>query len=67
MDPDDSSRTGEEYRINLLNDLLSAVKECQRTYGIRSELATELDSSVADICHCFEAIFNHGLRKNPTK
>lgn len=48
---------------NLQNDLLTAVKECQKKYGGRVELATELDVFVSRICYCFESIFNHGLRK----
>lgn len=48
---------------NLQSDLLTAVKECQKKYGGRVELATELDPHVSRVCYCFEAVFNHGLRK----
>ncbi|XKL68388.1 hypothetical protein PGB90_003879 [Kerria lacca] len=66
MDADATSVT-EIEKNNLQSDLLTAVKECQKKYGGRIELATELDSLVAHVCYCFEAIFNHGFKKNNLK
>lgn len=66
MDADDFA-IAEVDKNNLQSDLLTAVKECQKKYGRRVELATELDPLVADVCHCFETIFNHGLKKHVPK
>lgn len=62
MDADDRARI-EADKTNLQTNLLTAVKECQKKYGTRAELATELDVLVAHVCHCFESIFSHGLKK----
>lgn len=59
----DEQREAEIERTNLQKNLLSAVKECQKKYGGRVQLATELDVLVSHVCHCFEAIFSHGLKK----
>lgn len=54
--------THDEECYELLRNLLLAVKECQSRYGGRTELATELDNHVSNVCHSFEAIFSHGLQ-----
>lgn len=66
MDADASERA-EIEKNNLQNDLLTAVKECQKRYGGRVELATELDLFVSRVCLSFEAVFNHGLKNNIPK
>ncbi|CAL7950089.1 unnamed protein product [Xylocopa violacea] len=55
-------RTAE--RQKLLEDLLAAAKKCHVRFGGRTELATESDICVTQLCHVFESIFNHGLRTN---
>ncbi|XP_076762722.1 sorting nexin-29 [Xylocopa sonorina] len=55
-------RTAE--RQKLLEDLLAAAKKCHVRFGGRTELATESDTCVTQLCHVFESIFNHGLRTN---
>uniref|UniRef100_A0A6M2DGY4 Putative sorting nexin-29 n=1 Tax=Xenopsylla cheopis TaxID=163159 RepID=A0A6M2DGY4_XENCH len=50
----------------LLANLHNAVKMCQNKYGGRTELATESDHSIVNLCHCFESVLNHGLRTQPT-
>lgn len=66
MDTDALTRA-EVDKNNLQTDLLTAVKECQKKYGGRVELATELDVFVSRVCYCFEAVFNHGLKKSVPK
>ena len=48
----------------LLDDLLQSVKECQVRYGGKSELATENEGVIANLCIKFEAVLNHGLKTN---
>ncbi|KAF6203938.1 hypothetical protein GE061_002276 [Apolygus lucorum] len=49
-------------RLQLQNQLLSAVKSCQTRFGGRNELATELDPCVANLCLTLELVLCHGLK-----
>jgi len=49
---------------SLLCRLLEGVKSCQSRYGLRTELATEHEESVRNLCSAFEDIFLFGLKKN---
>ncbi|KAK6624967.1 hypothetical protein RUM43_005258 [Polyplax serrata] len=62
-----SRHTGvrEKERHQLLSNLLSAVKQCQIRFGGRTELATESDQLVYELCECLELALNHGLRNRP--
>lgn len=51
-------------RQKLLEDVLAAAKKCHIRFGGRTELATESDICVTQLCHIFESIFSHGLRTN---
>ncbi|XP_016767929.1 sorting nexin-29 isoform X3 [Apis mellifera] len=51
-------------RQKLLENLLAAAKKCHIRFGGRTELATESDICVTQLCHIFESIFSHGLRTN---
>ncbi|XP_043792694.1 sorting nexin-29 isoform X2 [Apis laboriosa] len=51
-------------RQKLLENLLAAAKKCHIRFGGRTELATESDICVTQLCHIFESIFSHGLRIN---
>ncbi|XP_054716261.1 sorting nexin-29-like [Uloborus diversus] len=53
-----------QERQALLSRLLDAVKQCQIRFGGRTELATENDSRVVCLCAQFEAVLQHGIRKN---
>nr|CAI5849692.1 unnamed protein product [Callosobruchus analis] len=55
---ENSANEGED----LLKQLLDCVKECQKRYGGKKELATEFDSCVAGLCLSLEAVFLHGLK-----
>lgn len=46
----------------LQTELLTSVKLCQTRFGGRTELATELDPHVVDVCDKLEAVLSHGLR-----
>ena len=46
----------------LLDELLESVKHCQIKFGGKSELATEAEDVIADLCKKLEAILNHGLK-----
>jgi len=55
--------TSEAGRCDRLQkDLLNSVKQCQKRFGSSSEIATESDQEVSNLCHCFEAILSHGLK-----
>lgn len=51
----------------LLTILLSYVKECQKRYGGKTELATEFDNCVAGLCSSLEKVLSHGLRTKPNQ
>jgi len=46
----------------LQKNLLNSVKQCQKRFGSSSEIATEYDLEVANLCQCIEAILSHGLK-----
>uniref|UniRef100_A0A1B6EX13 Sorting nexin-29 n=1 Tax=Cuerna arida TaxID=1464854 RepID=A0A1B6EX13_9HEMI len=54
--------TGVDACKILQADLLHSVKLCQIRFGGRTELATELDPHVVDVCNRLEAVLSHGLR-----
>lgn len=64
---EESLTIAEVDKNNFQNHLLIAVKECQKKYGRRVELATELDTLIACVCQCFENIFKHGLKRHVPK
>ena len=47
----------------LLDALLDSVKQCQIRFGGKSELATEGEDVIANLCARFEDICNHGLKR----
>lgn len=51
-----------DLRVKLQSDLLKSVKQCQTRFGGRTELATELDTNVANLCYNLEAALSHGLK-----
>ncbi|OAD62126.1 Sorting nexin-29, partial [Eufriesea mexicana] len=51
-------------RQKLLENLLAAAKKCHIRFGGHTELATESDICVTQLCYIFESIFSHGLRTN---
>lgn len=51
---------------SLLKQLLNVVKDCQTHYGGKTELATEHDLRIANLCTVWEATFLHGLRTTST-
>lgn len=51
----------------LQKDLLNSVKQCQRRFGSSSEIATESEQEVANLCQCIEAILSHGLKSISTE
>ena len=51
-----------EKRQELLSNLLSAIKDCQIRFGGKSELATESENVIANLCSRFEIVLQHGLR-----
>ncbi|CAH2086545.1 unnamed protein product [Euphydryas editha] len=47
-----------------LRDLQTCVENCQNRFGGRSELATEDDIRIANLCEKWEKILSHGLKTN---
>lgn len=54
----------EADRQALLKKLLDSVKQCQSTFGGKTNLATDKDSSVSCLLSQFEHALQHGLKKN---
>lgn len=57
-----SSRRYEIERKALMDELLTVVKECQKKYGGKTELATEGDSRIILLCDTWERVLSHGLK-----
>ncbi|XP_062533806.1 sorting nexin-29-like [Armigeres subalbatus] len=57
-----SSRRHEIERKALMDELLTVVKECQKKYGGKTELATEEDSRIILLCDTWERVLSHGLK-----
>jgi sorting nexin-29 len=51
----------------LQKNLLNSVKQCQKRFGSSSEIATESDQEVSNLCQCIEAILSHGLKSINTE
>uniref|UniRef100_A0A8D8C8W0 Sorting nexin-29 n=2 Tax=Culex pipiens TaxID=7175 RepID=A0A8D8C8W0_CULPI len=51
-------------RKTLSDELLAVVKECQKKYGSKTELATENDSRIVLLCDTWERVLTHGLKSN---
>lgn len=49
-------------RKTLADELLAVVKECQKKYGSKTELATESDSRIVLLCDTWERVLTHGLK-----
>ena len=54
-----------DERQKLLSNLLNAIKSCQVRFGGKSELATENEKVVSELCHCLEIVLEHGLKQHP--
>ncbi|XP_055681615.1 sorting nexin-29 [Lutzomyia longipalpis] len=52
----------ESTRKSLVHHLMTVVKELQRKYGGKTELATESDHNVLKLCDSWEYALCHGLR-----
>lgn len=50
----------------LQKNLLNSVKQCQKRFGSTSEIATESEQEVANLCQCIESILSHGLKSLST-
>lgn len=59
-----STKHGDD-REKLASKLLNCVKQCQIRYGGKTELASEKDIQVAELCSSLEAVLSHGLRSTP--
>lgn len=49
-------------RVRLQENLLAAAKQCHARFGGKTELATESDACVKQLCSIFEEILSHGLK-----
>ena len=54
-----------EDRQKLLSNLLNAIKSCQVRFGGKSELATENEKVVSELCYNLEVVLEHGLKHQP--
>lgn len=48
----------------IFQDLLSCVQNCQNRFGGKSELATEDDIRIVQLCEKWENVLSHGIRTN---
>ena len=58
------TNTKSQERQRLLSNLLNAIKSCQVRFGGKSELATENEKVVSELCHNIEVVLEHGLKHN---
>lgn len=49
-------------RAKLQENLLAAAKQCHARFGGKTELATESDACVKQLCGILEDILSHGLK-----
>lgn len=61
-----ASLASQQDSKTLLKLLLNVVKDCQTHYGGKTELATEHDLRIANLCLVWEATFLHGLINRTT-
>ncbi|XP_055534917.1 sorting nexin-29 [Wyeomyia smithii] len=62
-----SSGAGRKHELErkaLADELLTVVKECQKKYGSKTELATESDSRIVLLCDTWERALSHGLKSS---
>jgi len=57
---------GDEKK-QLLSRLLLSVKSCQSRFGSRTELATEDDKLISQLCSAFEDVFLHRIKRPPSQ
>lgn len=53
-------------RVKLQENLLAAAKQCHARFGGKTELATESDPCVKQLCSTLEEILSHGLKPQQT-
>ncbi|ETN61033.1 hypothetical protein AND_007326 [Anopheles darlingi] len=58
-----SGYEAEQMRKVLIGELLVAVRDCQRHYGGKTELATEQDPRIRLLCEAWEGLLAHGLKQ----
>ena len=57
----------EEEREKIFSYAVEAVKQCQNTFGGKSQLAADTDTTVSILLLRLERIFQHGLKQRLTK
>ena len=57
----------EQEREQLFSNAIEAVKQCQTTFGGKSQLAADTDTTVSILLMRLERIFHHGLKQKLTK
>ena len=65
--PSNSYDCHEQEREKIYSNVVDAVKQCQDTFGGKSQLATDTDTAVSILLLRFERIFQHGLKQKLTK
>ncbi|XP_035789316.1 sorting nexin-29-like [Anopheles albimanus] len=58
-----SGYEAEQVRKVLIGELLVAVRDCQRHYGGKTELATEHDPRIRLLCEAWEGLLAYGLKQ----
>uniref|UniRef100_A0A2M4AHE3 Putative sorting nexin-29 n=1 Tax=Anopheles triannulatus TaxID=58253 RepID=A0A2M4AHE3_9DIPT len=58
-----SGYEAEQVRKVLIGELLVAVRDCQRHYGGKTELATEQDPRIRLLCEAWEGLLTYGLKQ----
>ncbi|CAH2074079.1 unnamed protein product, partial [Iphiclides podalirius] len=64
IDNKEDSRKKVETRKQALQELHSCVEKCKNRFGGKSELATEDDLRIVQVCEKWEKILSHGIRTN---
>ncbi|XP_045519198.1 sorting nexin-29-like isoform X2 [Pieris brassicae] len=61
---DEELKKRKENAKLILKDLIICIENCQSRFGGRSELATEDDIRIVNLCEKWEKVLSHGLRTN---
>ncbi|KAL4703011.1 hypothetical protein ACJJTC_009997 [Scirpophaga incertulas] len=64
IDNKDEAKKRADFGKLVLQELLMCVQNCQDRFGGKSELATEDDIRIVQLCEKWEKVLSHGIRTN---
>ncbi|CAH0748160.1 unnamed protein product [Diatraea saccharalis] len=64
IDSKEEAKKRKDFGKVILQDLATCVQNCQNRFGGKSELATEDDLRISQLCEKWEKVLSHGIRTN---